>query len=47
MGLLEDRLDRSTIVMLGYGICGSITVCLVFASSHWEIVAAFKAYGLF
>jgi len=33
--------------MLGYGIYGLINVWLVFASSPWEIVAAFVAYGLF
>ncbi len=47
VGLLGDRIGRSTIVMLGYGIYGLINVWLIFASSHWEIVAAFAAYGLF
>lgn len=47
VGLLGDRVGRSTIVMLGYGIYGSINVGLVFASSRWEIVAAFAAYGVF
>jgi MFS family permease len=47
VGMLGDRIGRSTIVMLGYGIYGSINVWLVFASSHWEIVAAFAAYGMF
>jgi len=47
VGLLGDRIGRSTIVMLGYGTYGLINVWLVFASSRWEIVAAFVAYGLF
>jgi MFS family permease len=47
VGLLGDRIGRSTIVILGYGIYGLINVWLIFASSRWEIVAAFAAYGLF
>lgn len=47
VGLLGDRIGRSAIVMLGYGIYGLINVGLVFASSRWEIVAAFAAYGVF
>ncbi|CAN5277311.1 MFS transporter [soil metagenome] len=47
VGLLGDRIGRSWVVMLGYGIYGSINVWLIFASSRWEIVAAFAAYGLF
>jgi MFS family permease len=47
VGLLGDRIGRSTIVMLGYGTYGLINVWLVFASSRWEIVAAFVAYGFF
>jgi len=47
VGLLGDRIGRSAIVMLGYGIYGLINVWLIFASSRWEIVAAFAAYGLF
>jgi MFS family permease len=47
VGLLGDRIGRSAIVMLGYGIYGLINVWLIFASSRWEIVTAFVAYGLF
>jgi MFS family permease len=47
VGLLGDRIGRSTIVMLGYGSYGLINVWLVFASSRWAIVAAFVAYGFF
>ena len=47
VGLLGDRIGRSTIVMLGYGTYGLINVWLVFASSRWAIVAAFVAYGFF
>ena len=47
VGLLGDRIGRSTIVMLGYATYGLINVWLIFASSGWEIVAAFAAYGLF
>ncbi len=47
VGMLGDRIGRSTIVMLGYGIYGLINVWLIFASSRWEIFIAFSAYGLF
>ncbi len=47
VGMLGDRIGRSTIVMLGYGTYGLINVWLVFASSRWAIVAAFVAYGFF
>ena len=47
VGMLGDRVGRSAIVMLGYGLYGLINVWLVFASSPWEIVAAFVTYGLF
>jgi MFS family permease len=47
VGMLGDRIGRSTIVMLGYGSYGLINVWLVFASSRWAIVAAFVAYGFF
>jgi len=47
VGMLGDRIGRSTIVMLGYGTYGLINVWLVFASSRWEIVAAFVVYGFF
>jgi MFS family permease len=43
VGLLGDRIGRSTFVMLGYGTYGLINVWLVFASSRWETVA----YGFF
>jgi len=32
---------------MSYGMYGLINVCLIYAISHWEIVAAFAAYGLF
>ena len=47
VGLLGDSIGHSTIVMLGYGTYGLINVWLVFASSRWEIVAAFVACGFF
>jgi MFS family permease len=47
VGKLGDRIGRSTILMLGYGIYGAINVWLIFATSHWEIIAAFASYGLF
>ena len=47
VGLLGDRIGRSAIVMLGYGTYGLINLWLIFASSSWQIVAAFVAYGLF
>ncbi len=47
VGLLGDRIGRSIIVVLGYCIYGLVNIWLIFASSHWEIVAAFAAYGFF
>ena len=47
VGLLGDRIGRSAIMMLGYGTYGLINLWLIFASSPWQIVAAFVAYGLF
>ena len=47
VGMLGDRIGRSAIVMLGYGTYGLINVWLIFASSAWQVVAAFVAYGLF
>ncbi len=47
VGLLGDRIGRSAIVMLGYAVYGLINVWLIFASSPWQIIAAFAAYGLF
>ncbi|MDI1260826.1 MFS transporter [Aquabacterium sp.] len=46
-GMLGDRIGRSTIVMVGYGLYGLINVWLILASSRWEVVVGFAAYGVF
>ena len=47
MGRLGDAIGRSRVVLLGYGLYGSINICLVFASAHWHVMALFAVYGMF
>lgn len=47
VGRLGDKVGRSRIVMLGYGVYAAINLWLVLASSRWEIMAIFGLYGLF
>lgn len=46
-GRLGDAVGRGRVVLLGYGLYGTINLALVFASSQWEIAAIFALYGLF
>lgn len=46
-GMLGDRIGRSRIVLLGYGLYGGICLGLVFVTTRWEMVVAFAFYGLF
>jgi len=47
VGLLGDRIGRSRIVVLGYGVYGLINLGLVLADKPWQIIMAFAAYGFF
>jgi MFS family permease len=47
VGLLGDKVGRSHVVVLGYGLYAAINLWLVLASSCWEIVAVLAIYGLF
>jgi len=47
VGKRGDRVGRSRIVLLGYGLYALINLWLVLATSRWEIVAIFCLYGLF
>lgn len=46
-GKLGDKIGRSHIVMGGYALYGLINLGLVFASSHWQLIALFAVYGVF
>jgi MFS family permease len=47
VGRVGDAFGRGRVVVLGYGLYGSINVGFVFASQHWQVVALFAAYGVF
>ena len=47
VGRLGDRIGRTRIVLLGYAVYAGINLWLVFASSRWEVIAVFAAYGFF
>lgn len=46
-GRMGDAIGRSRVVLLGYGLYGSINLGFVFASQHWQVAALFAVYGLF
>ena len=47
LGHLGDRVGRSRIVLLGYGVYAGLNLWMVFANTRWEMVAVFCIYGLF
>lgn len=47
VGKRGDRVGRSRIVLLGYGLYAVINLWLALAHSRWEIIAIFCLYGLF
>jgi MFS family permease len=47
VGRLGDRIGRARVVLLGNAVYAGINLWLVFASSRWEIIAVFAAYGVF
>jgi len=47
VGRLGDHVGRSLVVLLGYGLFGSINLCLVWATQGWAIIALFALYGVF
>jgi MFS family permease len=47
VGRLGDVIGRRRIVLLGYGLYGSINLALVWATSRWQVAALFAVYGMF
>ncbi len=47
VGSLGDKIGRSRIVVLGYGLYGAINLALVWASQGWQVVTLFALYGVF
>jgi MFS family permease len=47
VGRLGDRVGRSRIVPLGYGLYALINLGLLLASQRWQIVALMAVYGFF
>lgn len=47
VGCLGDKIGRSHIVLLGYGLYGAINLGLVWASQGWQVIALFALYGVF
>ncbi len=47
VGMLGDRVGRSSIIVAAYAIYGLINLWLVFADSRAEIIAVFAIYGVF
>ncbi|MGI9132518.1 MAG: MFS transporter, partial [Rhodoferax sp.] len=46
-GKLGDQIGRRPIVVLGYGLYGSINLALVFVTQQWQMVALMLVYGVF
>ena len=47
VGMLGDRVGRSAVVLLGYGLYGAINLALVFAGQRWQLIVLFALYGFF
>lgn len=47
VGRVGDAVGRGRVVLLGYGLYGSINIGFVFVSQPWQVVALFAAYGVF
>ncbi len=47
VGSLGDRIGRSRVVLLGYGLYGAINLAMVWASQSWQVIALFALYGVF
>lgn len=47
VGMLGDRVGRSSVIVAAYAIYGLINLWLVFADSRAEIIAVFAIYGVF
>lgn len=46
-GWLGDKIGRGHIIVLGYIMYGAINIGLIFAHSHWQMIALFAVYGVF
>ena len=47
VGRVGDAIGRARVILLGYGLYGSINLGLVFADQPWQVAALFAVYGLF
>jgi MFS family permease len=47
VGRLGDKVGRSRIVLLGYGLYAAINVAMVWVSQSWQVAALFALYGVF
>ncbi len=47
VGKLGDKVGRRRIVLLGYALYGGMSLCLMVASTRWEMMALLAVYGLF
>jgi MFS family permease len=47
VGRLSDRLGRSSIIFCGYGVFALLCIGFAVATTKWQLVPLFIAYGLF
>jgi len=47
VGRLGDRVGRSSVMLLGYGLYGVINIGLALTDQGWAIIALFALYGVF
>ena len=47
VGILGDKIGRSRVVVLGYGLYAAINLALLWAGQGWQLVALFALYGVF
>ena len=47
VGMLGDKIGRSRVVVLGYGLYAAINLALLWASQGWQLVVLFALYGVF
>jgi MFS family permease len=47
VGRLGDRVGRSRVVLLGYGLYAAINLALLWADQGWQVITLFVLYGVF
>ena len=47
VGMLGDKIGRSRVVVLGYGLYAAINLALLWASQGWQLVVLFALSGVF